>query len=117
MTSKLRSVFSRFHTLALMATALVAFTSRILAQNYDLVLRNGRVMDPESGLNAVRDVGIKGGVIRAVSEQRLNGATVVDAQGLVIAPGFIDLHQHAQLPEDYRLKAQDGVTTVAELEV
>lgn len=96
---------------------LASFAVRLGAQDYDLVIRNGRVMDPESGLNAVRDVGIRGGVIRAISEQRLNGPNIVDAQGLVIAPGFIDLHQHAQLPEDYRLKAQDGVTTVAELEV
>jgi hypothetical protein len=87
------------------------------AQDFDLVLRNGRVMDPESGLNAIRDVGIRAGVIRAISEVPLNGTTVVNAQGLVVAPGFIDLHQHAQLPEDYRLKAQDGFTTVAELEV
>jgi N-acyl-D-aspartate/D-glutamate deacylase len=103
--------------LVVLALALAAIVPRLAAQDYDLVLRNGRVMDPESGLNAVRDVGIRGGVIRAISEQRLNAATVVDASGLVVAPGFIDLHQHAQLPEDYRLKAQDGVTTVAELEV
>jgi N-acyl-D-aspartate/D-glutamate deacylase len=103
------------HSLTLAAAFVLALP--LLAQNYDLVLRNGRVMDPESGLDAVRDVGINGGVIRAISEQRLNGTTVIDAKGLVIAPGFIDLHQHAQLPEDYRLKAQDGVTTVGELEV
>ena len=101
----------------LFALALAAVVTGAIAQGYDLVLRNGRVMDPESGLDAVRDVGIIGGVIRAVSEQSLNGATVVEAKGLVIAPGFIDLHQHSQLPEDYRLKAMDGVTTVAELEV
>src|SRR4051794_20446285 len=74
-------------------------------------------MDPESGLDAVRDVGVRGGVIAAISEQPLTGTTSIDAKGLVVAPGFIDLHQHAQKPEDYRLKAQDGVTTVAELEV
>jgi len=90
---------------------------RAAAQEFDLVLRGGRVMDPESGLDAVRDVGIRGGVIRAVSGQRLTGAVIVDAQGLVVSPGFIDLHQHAQQPDDYPLKAQDGVTTVCELEV
>jgi len=97
--------------------ALGFFASCAMAQDFDLVLRDGRVMDPESGLDAVRNVGIRDGVIRAISTQPLNAATVVDARGLVIAPGFIDLHQHAHLPEDYRLKAQDGVTTVAELEV
>ncbi len=90
---------------------------RLAAQEYDLVIRNGRVMDPESGLDAVRNVGIRGGIIRTITEQPLTGPNVIDAKGLVVAPGFIDLHQHAQLPEDYRLKAQDGVTTVAELEV
>lgn len=101
-----------FCALVLLATALGAE-----AQVYDVVLHEGRVMDPESGLDAVRDVGIRDGVIAAISEQPLTALTSIDARGLVIAPGFIDLHQHAQAPEDYRLKAQDGVTTVAELEV
>jgi N-acyl-D-aspartate/D-glutamate deacylase len=84
---------------------------------FDLVLRNGRVIDPESSLDAVRDVGINGGTIAQVSATPLAGKTIVDASGLVIAPGFIDLHQHAITPADVALKAQDGVTTVAELEV
>jgi len=103
--------------LSLFALVLAGLAPQAGAQEFDLVLRGGRVMDPESGLDAVRHVGIQGGVIRAISEQPLNGRTIVEAGGLVVAPGFIDLHQHAQLPEDYRLKAQDGVTTVAELEV
>src|SRR5688500_612830 len=85
--------------------------------SYDLVLRNGRVIDPESSLDAVRDVGISGGVVRIVSSTPISGRTVIDATGLVIAPGFIDLHQHAANPEDLVLKAQDGVTMIAELEV
>lgn len=87
------------------------------AQDFDRVLANGRVLDPESKLDAVRHVGIRDGVIRAVSEKPLRGRTMVDASGLVIAPGFIDLHQHGQQPEDYAFKAQDGVTAVFELEV
>ena len=102
---------------AVLALALSTLAPGAAAQGYDVVLHHGRVMDPESGLDAVRDVGIVGGVIRAITEQSLSGKTVIDATGLVIAPGFIDLHQHSQLPEDYRLKAMDGVTTVAELEV
>lgn len=113
------SLSSLFRSLGLSLFALVfaGLAPRAEAQEFDLVLRGGRVMDPESGLDAVRHVGIQGGVIRAISEQPLTGRTMVEAGGLVVAPGFIDLHQHAQLPEDYRLKAQDGVTTVAELEV
>ncbi len=87
------------------------------AQDFDLVLASGRVLDPESKLEAVRHVGIRDGVIRAVSQSALRGRTTVDASGLVIAPGFIDLHQHGQQPEDYQFKAQDGVTAVFELEV
>src|SRR5262245_61244101 len=63
---------------------------------YDVVVSGGRVIDPASGLDEIRSVGIANGVIRAVSAQRLNGRTTIDASGLVVAPGFIDLHQHAQ---------------------
>lgn len=85
--------------------------------DYDLVLANGRVMDPESQLDAVRYVGIRGKQIAAISIAPLRGSTVIDAQGLVIAPGFIDLHSHGQDDENYRFKAMDGVTTALELEV
>jgi N-acyl-D-aspartate/D-glutamate deacylase len=87
---------------------------------YDLVIANGRVMDPESGLDAARHVGISGGVIRAISADRLNGRTTLDASGHVVSPGFIDLHQHAQRtinPAVDTLKVMDGVTTALELEV
>jgi N-acyl-D-aspartate/D-glutamate deacylase len=87
------------------------------AQPYDLVLRNGRVVDPASGLDAIRHVGIRGRTIAAVSPQPLQGKVEIDATGLVIAPGFIDLHSHGQTPENYRYKAMDGVTTALELEV
>jgi dihydroorotase len=84
---------------------------------YDIVLRNGRVLDPSSGLDAVRDVAIAGRQIAAVSAEPLRGRTEIDATGLVVAPGFIDLHSHGQTPENYRYKAMDGVTTALELEV
>jgi N-acyl-D-aspartate/D-glutamate deacylase len=85
--------------------------------SYDIVIANGRVMDPESGLDAVRNVGIMGGKIRAISAEPLKGKTVLDAKGLVVAPGFIDLHEHAQEPRNYQFQAHDGVTTSLELEV
>ena len=91
--------------------------SILAAQTYDIVLQNGRVMDPESGLDAVRSVGIQGKRIARISEQPLRGKVEVDAKGLVVAPGFIDLHSHGQNPENYRYKAMDGVTTALELEV
>jgi N-acyl-D-aspartate/D-glutamate deacylase len=87
------------------------------ARAYDLVIQNGRVLDPESGLDAVRSLGIRNGKIAAVSRGALQGGTVIDARGLVVAPGFIDLHVHGQNDENYRLYAMDGVTTALELEV
>src|SRR5947208_2016886 len=90
-----------------------------LAQDatYDVVIVNGRVMDPESGIDAVRNVGISGGKIRAISSSALKGKQLIDAKGLVVAPGFIDLHQHGHDRENYAAKAHDGVTTALELEV
>lgn len=87
------------------------------AQQYDIVISRGRVIDPETKLDAVRDVGIRGGKIAAVSEAPLKGRSVVDARGLVVTAGFIDLHQHGQTPENYAFKARDGVTTALEMEV
>lgn len=84
---------------------------------YDVVIQNGRIIDPETQLDAVRNVGISGGTIKAISASRLDGRTVIDAKGLVVSPGFIDLHQHGQNDENYRFKAMDGVTTALELEV
>src|SRR5882724_6680081 len=89
----------------------------LLAQQYDIVLANGRLIDPASGLDAVRHIGIRGSQIAAVSASPLQGKTVVDMTGLVVAPGFIDLHSHGQTPENYRFKAYDGVTTALEMEV
>lgn len=89
----------------------------VSAQQYDLVLEGGRVMDPETGLDAVRNVGIRDGKIIHIGSEELSGRCVINASGLVVAPGFIDLHQHAQDIESQRLKAFDGVTTALELEI
>jgi N-acyl-D-aspartate/D-glutamate deacylase len=73
-------------------------------------------VDPETGLDAVRNVGIRDGQILTISSDQLSAPRVIDAQGLVVAPGFIDLHQHQQDVHSYRLKALDGVTMALELE-
>lgn len=86
------------------------------AAEYDLVLRGGRVIDPESGLDAIRDVGIRDGRIAAVSGQPLAGRESVDVSGFIVAPGFINLHTHAWTPLGQRFEVQDGVTTTLELE-
>ena len=86
------------------------------AQDYDVVLKGGRVMDPETSLDAVMNVGIKGGKIAAVTEDELSGKEIIDVKGLVVSPGFIDTHQHSLDIADGRLAAQDGTTTHMELE-
>lgn len=84
---------------------------------HDLVIRNGRAVDPESGLDAVCDVALRDGRIVAVGPAAGDGRSEIDAAGLVVAPGFVDVHAHGQsLPAD-RMQAFDGVTTALELEV
>jgi N-acyl-D-aspartate/D-glutamate deacylase len=89
----------------------------LLAQSYDVVLAGGRVLDPETGLDAVRNVGINGGKIARITSEPLQGRRTISAKGLVIAPGFVDIHQHGQDLETQRLKVLDGVTTALDLEI
>ena len=88
-----------------------------VAQQYDVVIEDGRVMDPETGLDAVRNVGIANGKIERITHDHLAGKHVVNAAGLVVAPGFIDLHEHGQDLASQRVKAFDGVTTALEMEI
>jgi N-acyl-D-aspartate/D-glutamate deacylase len=96
---------------------LLLSTAILSAQQYDLVLEGGRVIDPETSVDAVRNVGIRDGKIVRISSEALSGRRVVHANGLVVAPGFIDLHQHGQDVASQRVKALDGVTTALELEI
>lgn len=89
----------------------------MLGQRYDTVLANGRVMDPESGLDAVRNIGIRDKRIAANTSAPLRSGSVVDVRGPVVSPGFMDLHSHGQDDENYHFKAHDGVTTALELEI
>jgi cytosine/adenosine deaminase-related metal-dependent hydrolase len=83
---------------------------------HDLVLRGGRVIDPESGTDAVRDLAIDGYTVTAVSADELDGREVLDVRGHVVAPGFVDLHSHCDDIPGQRLQVLDGVTTALELE-
>lgn len=86
-------------------------------QRFDLVVSRGRVIDPESGLDAVRDIGIVGDRIAAISAAPLEGRDTIDATGMVVSPGFIDVHRHAIGDNSYRFAARDGVTSAFELEI
>jgi len=88
-----------------------------MAQDYDLVINNGRVMDPETNYDAVANVGIKGGKIAVITQDKIEGKETIDATGLVVAPGFIDGHQHCQESYAYRLMVRDGRTTIMDLEI
>ncbi len=89
----------------------------VLAADYDLVILNGRVMDPETNFDGIRNVGIKDGKIAIITKNKIKGKEAIDATGLVVAPGFIDGHQHCLEPYAYRLMVRDGRTTIMDLEL
>lgn len=105
------------HLLAILLAASAAALHAQPAGPFDAVIAGGRVIDPESGLDGVRHIGIRDGRIAAISTQPLEGKTVLSAAGRVVAPGFIDLHAHGQTNEANEYQAHDGVTTALELEV
>lgn len=99
-------------TLALM----VALSPSVFA--YDLVINNGRVMDPESGFDKIANVAIENGKIVAISTEKMTADEVIDATGLVVSPGFIDTHSHiSNMPFGQKIQLRTGVTTPLALEV
>ena len=109
--------YSALILLAIVPLALLPAGAQSPTGDFDLVLSGGRVMDPESGLDGVRNVGITAGRIAALSTEPLRGRQIIDVRGLVVAPGFIDLHAHGQELKSSQLQAQDGVTTALETEL
>jgi len=109
--------------LAALSAAFIAFVgSGAGAQRatpLDVVLVGGRVMDPASNLDAVRNVGVRDGRIVSITAAATIPAArdTVNVRGLVVAPGFIDLHSHGQDSANYDFLARDGVTTALEMEI
>ena len=101
-----------FYTACLLLSAFT-LSSQV---TYDIVIQDGRVMDPETEFDGVRNIGIIGDQIVEISENKLRGTRIIDAQGLVVAPGFIDLHVHGMTNKAHVYQARDGVTTALELE-
>lgn len=101
-----------------LAIILSACQAATPADGYDVVILNGRVMDPETGFDAVTNVGIVDGIITAITDGAISGAESIDATGQVVSAGFIDTHFHgASNPFTVKLGLRDGVTTTLDAEV
>src|SRR6266511_3044014 len=83
---------------------------------YDIVLTGGRVIDAETKLDTIKNVGIINNRIAQISSEPLKGKEIINVSGLVVAPGFIDLHVHGRGNKEQQYKLHDGVTTMLELE-
>ena len=86
-------------------------------QDYDIVILNGRVMDPETQFDGMRNVGIKAGRIVTITEEDLAGADSIDATGHVVTAGFIDTHTHSSDKFSITMSMMDGVTSAMDLEL
>jgi predicted amidohydrolase YtcJ len=86
------------------------------AADYDLVINGGRVMDPETMYDDIANVGVRDGRIAVITKESISGREIIDAKGLVVAPGFIVTHFHSIDPFATKMVVADGVTTGMHLE-
>jgi len=100
------------HCLA--AALLLGAVSVATAQEppFDLVIRGGRVIDPETRTDRVANVGIRGATVVTVTDAAITGKRVIEARGRIVAPGFIDILSGGFTPEGSRYKVTDGVTSI-----
>jgi dihydroorotase-like cyclic amidohydrolase len=105
--------------LVLCLSTILFLDANLLAQasiQYDIVLTGGRVIDPETKLDAIRNIGIINNRIAQISMEPLKGKQEMNVSGLVVAPGFIDLHIHGRTNKEQEYQLHDGLTTALELE-
>jgi len=108
-----------FKTIFCFLAVTTCFFNIIIAQStiqYDIVLMGGRVIDPETKLDTIKNVGILNNRIAQISSESLKGKETINVAGLVVAPGFIDMHVHGRSNVEQEYKLHDGVTTMLELE-
>lgn len=80
--------------------------------NYDIVIKNGTVVDPENGNIIYKNIGIRGAKIAKITDENIIGKTEIDASGLIVSPGFIDIHAHIDGHiECGKLSVLQGITT------
>ena len=97
--------------------SMILATTAIAAEKYDLVILNGRVMDPETMFDAVRNVGVKDGKIVIITKDKIIGKETINAKGHVVAPGFIDTHDHSMDKFAAKMGVRDGLTSGMDLEI
>ena len=109
----------KYHFKALIVWLSLCFCQLSMAQTkqvFDIVLLGGRVIDPETKLDAIRNIGILNGRIASISTNVLVGKELIDVKGLVVSPGFIDMHVHGRGNQEQEFQLHDGLTTTLELE-
>ena len=111
--------FKIFILVSLCFTLLISACSTSDTQDiqYDLVIQGGRVMDPNSELDSMLNVGITDGIIAAISSDNLMGTQTINADGNVVAPGFININAHDFSEEHFQLMVKDGITTALQTEI
>jgi len=115
-SGEVRSARTQLAASMLIAVAAVAMSSQVAAETYDVVIKNGRVLDPETLYDGIANVAIKDGRIAAITKKQINGKETIDATGHVVAPGFIDTHFHWQAPLGYKIGLRDGLTSSMDIE-
>ncbi|MDG1942355.1 MAG: amidohydrolase/deacetylase family metallohydrolase, partial [Flavobacteriaceae bacterium] len=116
--------------LKLLPLALLLISTSLLAQQYDIVIKGGHLIDPANDIDQVMDIAIKGNKIAAI-EKKISvkqAKKVVDASGMIVSPGLIDMHTHnfyGTVPNRYLANSfaavppdgftfRSGVTTVVD---
>ena len=112
----LNKVLKKTLCILVLSICLCNFAKAQSETEYDIVLSGGRVIDPETKLDDIKNVGIIDHRIAQISSQALKGKEIINVAGLVVAPGFIDLHVHGRSNQEQEYQLHDGVTTALELE-